>query len=192
MTTPRGRMLDLIFLLQEEARSAIDDGWPGTLPGQRIAEDEKHLRSYIDDLGHFSDHIDVAVRHARVSDRRDHVCTLLTIFMHAAEFIGSRARPSFSQRNYFATERARAAGRNSAAKAARASRAWQEHVEALALKIRGQKPKLSRERLATEILERWGKPGVSAPGHRTIRDYVSRLEKTGRLPRPANNDHSTG
>jgi len=104
MTTPRGRMLDLIFLLQEEARSAIDDGWPGTLPGQRIAEDEKHLRSYIDDLGHFSDHIDVAVRHARVSDRRDHVCTLLTIFMHAAEFIGSRARPSFSQRNYFATE----------------------------------------------------------------------------------------
>ena len=153
MTTPLDRFHDLIFRLQQEAWSAIDDGWPGTLPGQRIAEDEKHLRSYIDDLGHFSDHIDVAVRHARMGDRQDHVYTLLTIFTNAAEFIGSRARPSISQRNYYATERARAAGQSSAAKAAQGSRAWQEHAEALALKVRGQKPKLSRERLATEILQ---------------------------------------
>jgi hypothetical protein len=185
MTTPRDRVLDLIFRLQQEAWSAIDDGWPGKMPGKRIAEDEKLLRSYIDDLGHFSDHIGIAVRHARVSDRRNHVYSLLSIFMHTAAFIGSRARPSFSQRNYFATERGRAAGRSSAAEAAGISRSWQKHVEELALKVRKQKPKLSQERVATAVLDQWGKPGIQPPVHRTVRDYISRLEKSGRLPRRA-------
>jgi hypothetical protein len=192
MKTPRARVLDRIFRLQQAAWSGIDDGRPGTLPGKRIAEDEKGLRSCIDDLGRFSDHIERAVRHAKVSDRRDHVYSVLNIFMRAAEFIGSRVRPSLSQRNYHAAMQGSAAGRRSAAKAAEASRRWQEHVEELALKLRRQKPKLSRERLATEILEKWAKPGVSAPAHRTVREHIVRLEKSGSLPGRTKNGPPTG
>jgi hypothetical protein len=176
MTTPRDRVLDLISRLQQRAWSAIDVGWswyPRTLPGTRIAGDEKHLRWCMEHLGLISDLVEEGVSGTlRPAELRDHLYSLLYISMSAAEFIGSRARVSLSQRNYYASEQARAAGRRSAAQAAGASRAWQEHAEALALKVRGQKPKLSRERLATKILEGWGEArriGTGTSNHTRLR-----------------------
>ena len=198
MITPRDRFLDLVSRLQQRAWSAIDVGcpelqWPGTLPGKRIAADEKYLLWCMENLRLIRDLVEGCASGAlSQSELLDRLYDLFHLSMSTAEFIGSRTRMSFSQRNYYATERGRAAGRRSAARAAEASRPWQEHAEKLALKRRGQKPNLSQEKLATEILEGWGKPGVSAPGHRTIVDFLSHLQKTGRLPRPAKNGHPTG
>jgi hypothetical protein len=184
MTSPRDHVLERIFLLQQQAWSAIDDGWPGTLSGKRVAEDEKQLRSYIDDLGRFSDDIELCLsRTLSLSERRDYLYSLLFIFMSAAHFIGSRARTSFSQRNYFASQQGSAGGRRSAAKRADAPGKWQRHTLELARQVRILNPKLSQDRVATRILEKWLDPKVVPPKHRTVRQYISSLEKSGQLPR---------
>jgi hypothetical protein len=198
MITPRDRFRDCVSRLEQRAWSAIDVGWselhcPGALPGKRIAADQKHLLWCMENLRLIDDLVEGSASGTlSQSELVDRLYDLLHLSMSTAEFIGSRTRMSLSQRNYYASERGRAAGRRSAAKAAEASRPWQEHAEKLALKRREQKPNHSQERLATEILEGWGKPGVSAPAHRSIVDFLSRLEKTGRLPRPAKNGRPTG
>jgi hypothetical protein len=187
MITPRDRLLDLVSRLRQRAWSAIDVGWPelqwpGTLPGKRIAGDQKYLMWCMENLRLICDLVEGSASGALTQSE---LCDLLYLSMTTAEFTGSRARMSLSQRNYYATERARAAGRSSAAKAARAPRPWQEHAKKLALELRAQYPKLSQEKLATAIRKHWRMPGVQPQEHRTIRDYISRLEKSGSLPRRA-------
>lgn len=196
MITPRDGFLEFVSRLRERIFSAIDFGpevqWAGTLHGKRIAEDQEHLLWNLVHLRLIEDLVEGCASGAGSESERDRLYDTFHLSMSTAEYIGSRARMSLSQRNYHASERSRAAGRRSAARAAEASRPWQEHAEKLALKRRGLKPTFSRERIATEILEGWGKPGVSAPGHRSLVDFLSRLEKTGRLPRPARNGPPTG
>ena len=184
MTAPQDHVLELIFRLQQEAFSAIADGWPGTLPGKRVTEDEKYLRSYIEDLGYFSDDFEICLSSTlSESQRQDHLYSLLYIFMRAAYFIGSRARVSLSQRNFFASQQGSAGGRRSAAKRADAPGKWQRHTLELARQVRISNPKLSQDRVATRVLEKWLDPKVVPPKHRTVRQYISSLEKSGQLPR---------
>ena len=182
MTSPRDHVLELIFRLQQQAFSAIDDGWPGTLPGKRVAEDEKHLWSYIDDLGYFSDDFEICLSSTlSESERRDHLYSLLYIFMRAAYFIGSRARMSFSQRNYFASKLGAQGGEKSAQVRAReAEEMWQAETLDLARRERNCEPHISTERLATSIREGWTLK-IERPSHRTLVKFLASSAKNGRL-----------
>jgi hypothetical protein len=182
MTSPRDHVLERIFLLQQQAWSAIDDGWPGTLSGKRVAEDEKQLRSYIDDLGRFSDDIELCLsRTLSLSERRDHLYRLLFIFMSAAHFIGSRARMSFSQRNYFASKLgARGGEKSGQARAREAEDTWQAEALDLAQRERRHAPSISTERLATHIRDRW-RLKIRIPAHRVLVNFLASSVKNGRL-----------
>lgn len=183
MTSPLDRVLTYVFRLQQEAWTAIDDGWPDTLPGKRVPQDEKQLRWFIEQLPPALDDLEACLSpRLNKSDRRDHLYASLHLFIAAAHFIGSRGRMSMSQKNYFASMQGAAAGRRSAAKRSEIPPEWKRHALELAQKVRAINPKLSQARTATAILRSWRLSRVTPPEHRTIRDYISALEKSGSLP----------
>ena len=181
-TLPR-RVSELVFRLQNEALSALrEKEWPGALLGERIADDEELLQLYFGNIAPALESLETYLpKESRKNTRRNHAFDLLLFLLKAAHFIGSRARMSSSQRNYFASKQAAAAGLRSAAKRAGAPLVWQQHTLELALRVRKTNPKLSQARTATAVLNRW-EISTEPPEHRTVRDYISLLEKCGRLP----------
>jgi hypothetical protein len=52
----------------------------------------------------------------------------------------------------------------------------------LASQIRAEGPSLSQDDVASKISERWKEP-PKCPGHPTLNDFISELEKQGKLPK---------
>lgn len=65
---------------------------------------------------------------------------------------------------------------------AKAEKTWKAHAFELAQQARKDDPSLSQHRLADEITFKW-KLETPPPGHTTLTNFISELEKAGRLPR---------
>lgn len=72
---------------------------------------------------------------------------------------------------------------------ARQDRPWHEPATSMAIKLRQQYPTMSQERVAEKIeveLQKLFPPGKSRVGPDTLKDFVSGLEREGKLPRKRN------
>jgi hypothetical protein len=58
----------------------------------------------------------------------------------------------------------------------KAARGWKQHAAALAEEMRKNYPGFSQDRVADEIIFGWKEKDVPAPGHRTLKAYISKLE----------------
>lgn len=67
---------------------------------------------------------------------------------------------------------------------AKAEKTWKAHALELAQQARKDDPSLSQHRLADEITFKW-RLDTPPPGHTTLTNFISTLEKTGTLPRRA-------
>lgn len=65
---------------------------------------------------------------------------------------------------------------------AKAEKTWKAHALELAQQARKDDPSLSQHRLADEITFKW-KLETPSPGHTTLTNFISELEKSGTLPR---------
>ena len=80
------------------------------------------------------------------------------------------------------TETSTKGGNNSGlARRSKAAKTWQPHAKELACEARRLKPSASQDAVVAEIEFGW-KLDTPAPGHRTLKPYVSALEKAGELP----------
>ena len=99
----------------------------------------------------------------------------------AAFEIGSKANASTSAIEYGRSENAAKGGKKSGS-VRQKNRHWISEVEELAAKIRADQPDISQDDLATEIAFSF-KSERRPPGHDTLKDHISKMEKGGKLPR---------
>jgi hypothetical protein len=64
----------------------------------------------------------------------------------------------------------------------KAASTWEPHARELAKEIRKQQPNLSQDNLATEIAFQWKDRDHHEPGHKTIKNLISKMEEDGDLP----------
>ena len=168
----------LIYTLQTQALRALPgpdeygDGF--TLKGKRRVEDEKPLHIAIDHLGSTLDELECLIPR----ENRETALALVNFLMVSAHAVGSIARPSQSQKNYFSSLSSAKAGRargKSSAKFARAS--WQDEALKTASAMRAEKPHLSTNKLAVLI-----SPKLRDKHHHdTIAKFLRRQEAAGTL-----------
>jgi hypothetical protein len=65
----------------------------------------------------------------------------------------------------------------------RENRPWIEHAENLAKATREQHPVYSQDDVATEIAAGWKLQRTKCPCHSTLKQFISALEKEGKLPK---------
>jgi hypothetical protein len=66
---------------------------------------------------------------------------------------------------------------------AKAEETWIPHATELAISIRNEPEMLSQDDTALEIAARWKKADVNAPGQKSLKGLISRLEKDGIIPK---------
>jgi hypothetical protein len=182
--SPRDRVSELIFRLQNEALSALrEKEWPGTLTGKRITEDEELLQLYFKMIAPALEKLETYFpKGSSKVAHRDDAFNLLLFLLRAAHFIGSRARMSLSQQTYFASKRGSDLGKRSGAKRATdAAETWKPHALELALVTRTQDPTLSQASVAAAVLSSW-RLKIPLPKHETVCRFIALQEKTGQLP----------
>lgn len=113
---------------------------------------------------------------------REHLYRLLLYFITAARLIGSRAQVSQRQKNFFKSERAQVSARKGLQARARKTATWQAFVTAKAQALREKDPHISKEKLATDILDAWLPELKKGRQHRTVVDFLATLEKNHLLP----------
>ena len=188
-SSPFDLVHDRIFQLQSQAISALPEEWPGdgTLPGRRVPADERLLRQFLEGLGPSLEDLEAHFLPRKPKDKR-HFYLLLYFLMSAAHFIGSRARVSESQRNYFASKLgAKGGSKSGQSRKLEARETWQPHALALARAQRRRTPKISKEDLAKHVRCTWSLK-IDKPAHRTLVNFLASAEKNGRLTRK-NQEH---
>jgi len=63
------------------------------------------------------------------------------------------------------------------------AKTWEAHARELAHSIRKDNPSFSQDEVASNIIVSWKEGGFSSPGHKTLKDLISKMEKDGELPR---------
>jgi hypothetical protein len=79
-------------------------------------------------------------------------------------------------------QRAKDAGlKSGASRRAKSQESWRDEAKHIALTVRKDKPGISQDELATEIL--WSLKSENPPKHGTVKTYLVTLEREGTLPR---------
>jgi hypothetical protein len=72
--------------------------------------------------------------------------------------------------------------RSGAARRTKRAKTWEPAARTLALQIRAGHPTYSQDRVANEIITRWKEADFDPPGHKTLKELISAMEKSGDLP----------
>ena len=174
-----------LFQLQTEALSALPVVHRGdvALAGTRIPQDVKWLNLYLNKLFPTLDALETNfLPEMRDTARHNHAFQLLYILLDGAHFIGSRARMSLSQKNYFAAKQALQAGRRSGLGRTRKAETWRIVALKRAKELRMKDPFITQDALANEVQDCLRGP---TPKHDTLRRYLASMEKANRLARRA-------
>jgi hypothetical protein len=66
---------------------------------------------------------------------------------------------------------------------ARRNAPWRQVVKDVAVVKIKEDPSLSQDKLATEVAALWKERNIEPPTHKTIKNFISELEQTGKLPK---------
>ena len=183
--SPRDRVENEVFRLQELARSALSPTFTGErrLPGTSVPSEEDALRRMLIGVGDTLEDLQRnVIPKLRDPADRDHLYHLLYYFITAARLIGSRAQVSQRQKNFFKYRRASDNGkRGGQLRVLEAEETWRAEVLQVAIAKRQSDPYVSKKSLSNTIVKTW-RLSIEPPAQRTVLDYLSVLEKDGRLP----------